>query len=266
MNSALRIIVVAAIACASQARCEDVSQLQQKEMIAAALQPDGKGAPLLSEKETLEVKSSLEGYEKGTRTFEEVTKGEWPKTTINLIKYYQVHSNEVTLKMLLPVSRCYGMASKGIEAAALAQSYLNVYSNDSRGWDVLAAAKLITGSKTEALETMKKSVSLGSNKNLSGLGILAYDAGRKDIIESLVIPRALAVKKSARDVTTKQEILRFLVYYSLETKNKRLFVDTLQGMGVAEIAVDEEMKGLVLQGCELFKAEETQKLCLELAK
>src|SRR6478736_7443190 len=109
----------------------------------------------LSEAESRQVRQRLQAYERGELTFHEVSSAAFQTNAVaitNLARFYQTHSNEVTVPMLLPISRCMAVIGRGREAATLAQRYLNVYSNDCRAWDILFAAKMIAKSYTEAIE------------------------------------------------------------------------------------------------------------------
>lgn len=220
----------------------------------------------LSDKELNQTKQRLQAYERGLLTFEEISGAQnitnLPVIT-NIVFFYQNHSNEVTLKMLLPVSRCYMIMGKSSEAGALATKYLNVFSNDCRAWDILYASKAYEGSYDKAFEIGTNALALGCEKNLITLGMIALQTGHSDTVEKLV-PRLLALKNKEADPPTKREMLSLLTCYSVITTNKQLFISALQGEKAKDLRPNRDLQSWVKKGCELFKAKETEQICKEL--
>jgi hypothetical protein len=112
--------------------------------LASLLQAADFTAVPLGTNETSQIKQKLEMYEKGKITLDELTP-EKAESGENLIAYYLSHTNEVTVKMKLPISRCFAGSGMFPEAARLSGEYVRVYSNDWRGWKILGGANGVYG-------------------------------------------------------------------------------------------------------------------------
>src|SRR5208282_2371416 len=87
----------------------------------------------LTKKEEVEVRKSLEAYERGGVSLDELTEGPEAKLQ-RLVSYYRLHTNDVSLRAKLPISRSLGALGMWPEALPLAMEYLQVYSNDWHAW------------------------------------------------------------------------------------------------------------------------------------
>ncbi len=223
----------------------------------------------LSEKQSNEIKQRLEAYERGALTLEEIA---GPKNITdasiftNMTVYFEAHSNQVTLKMLLPISQCFLLTGGFSEAARLARDYLNVYSNDCAAWGVLVPAKAMTESYGEALRAGTTALQNGCEKQIAPIGLMALNAQRFDLLENTIIPRLLIIKDAEKDLKIRREMLNVLVMYSVIATNKDLYVKALRGETARDLGDNLDLRRCVQRGCELFKAKETEKLCRELAE
>lgn len=221
----------------------------------------------LTPRETGKVRQKLEAFADGKLTLEEVTEVGGEDWGRKLIAYYQTHTNEVTVKMKLAVSRCYAGFGKYSDAAELSTEYLNVYSNDWRGWNILGGAKMMMRSYDEALAATTNAVRLGSEKNLENLGLAALATYRMDVFENMVLQRLLILKDSEQTSKEKKlTMITALVVYSLQADKKEVFVRALEGLDAADIQSEKRLRSSVERGCEMFKANETERLCNQLAK
>ncbi len=221
----------------------------------------------LSVKDTNEVQQALSGFDKNILTLEQVTEKGGAEWGGKILDYYLSHSNEVTLKMKLPISRCFAAFGKYPEAAELARDYVNVYSNDWRGWDILGGAKLMMGSHGEALWAMTNAVRLGDKKNYPSLGAAALATDRLDVFQEMVLQPLLTLKRAKETPKTDRlDLVGMLLVYGLKTDQKDVFVKALDGISAAEIIDRDDIKELVEKGCKQFTAKETKTLCDKIAE
>ena len=221
----------------------------------------------LSAKDIRTIKQKLSAFAEGQITLEQVTEvggEEWGR---KLITYYLARSNDVTIKMTLPISRCYAAFGKYTEAANLANEYVKIYSNDWHGWNILGAAKLALQSYDEGLVALTNAVSLGSTKNFEALGYAALVTGRIEVFEKFALQPLLALKDAEKtSKAAKLKIVTILVGYSIKADKREIFISALAGVNASDIESEETLKEYLKTGCEVFKAKETEQLCSQLAK
>ncbi|MDD5139653.1 MAG: hypothetical protein PHY43_05255 [Verrucomicrobiales bacterium] len=214
----------------------------------------------LTQTDIAQVKSELQAFEKGQLTLEEVTElgGEaWGR---KLVAYYETHTNDVTTKMELPVSRCYGAMGKYSEAVKCAQKYVNVFSNDWRGWRIIGSASLDMQNLNVAVDAYVNAVRLGDDGSCAPLAFTAMKTDRLDVVRDIV-PRLLALKNSKPTRYVKPlDIVTALVLYSLRSNQGDIFVKALSGVGVGDILSRSDLEFLVRQGCEQFKGKDIDKI------
>ncbi len=226
----------------------------------------------LTKAETEMVRSKLEDYESGKLSLEEATEFEGEVGNQKIIAYHLLYASKVTPKQQLPISRCYALAGNYTVAAELAKTYLNTYSNDWQGWSTLGGAKAMLKLNHEALAAMTNVVRLGSDQNITALGVMALTTERLDVFESMVLKRLLILKDlETNNVNNKLtqklklEMVTVLVGYSLKANKKEVFTQALENVSLAQVRSVETLKCYVEAGCELFKAKETASICAELA-
>ncbi len=233
-----------------------------------ALRLTGAEASPLSENESHQIRQNLEAFERGMLTLDQISGPEYVELAAltNITTYFMAHSNEVTLKMLLPISRSFVVTGNSSDGALLAKKYLNVYSNECRAWDILLGAQSSAHLYGEALQTGTNALRLGCENNIVIVGILALDAGRNDLMENMIVPRLLVLKDTEKGVDKKREMLNVLVMHSVNTTNRALFVKSLRGVTLVDLKANPHLRGCVRSGCRLFDAKETEKLCDELTE
>src|SRR5437899_1942608 len=74
-----------------------------------------------------EVKKKLRDFEQGKLSLEALTEKGGEEFDRRLITFYSQHTNEVSVKALLPISRCYAFFDDFNQAAQLAERYVQVY-------------------------------------------------------------------------------------------------------------------------------------------
>jgi len=220
--------------------------------------------PTLSEKEVGEVRRALKDYVSGHLTLEQITEMGGREKGRNLVLFYMTHKSEVTTQMKLPVSRAYAGFRKFDAAAQLAKEYVNVYSNDWRGWNILGAARMAEHVYGEAIAAWTNAFRLGSTNNLVAFGAATIAGKRLDIFEDVVLPRMLGSKDSGISEIERVRMVNMLVLYSLEAKRADVFVKALSGLEGRVISSDDDLSANVRKGCEIFNAKETEELCRRL--
>jgi hypothetical protein len=225
------------------------------------------GPAQLSDKDVNQIKQRLAAYEAGKLSFDEIS-GTVNATNMalltNMTVYFRMQSNEITTKMLLPISRSFAIIGRYSDSVLLAKRYLNVYSNDCRGWYVLSAAHAMAESHDEALEAGTNALVFGCEDNLTSIGADALRVNRMDVVENMVVPRMLAKKDFESDKHYKMEMVTFLTLYSLVSTNESLYIKALNGVKRSDVRDRPDLRDCVKEGCKLFKAKEAEQICKEL--
>ena len=218
----------------------------------------------LTPNEQAEVKQKLAAFDKGQITLTNLTDSqEW---SLKLIKYYLSHTNVVTTKMKLPISRSFAAWSKYPDAAKLAEEYVGVYSNDWRGWTVLGLSEFVMQRYDEAIAALTNAVTLGDEKNYAALGGAALAINRLDLFERMVTPHLL-ISINDVDRFPKEERLKMrclLIVYALKADKQDIFVKATEGLETEDITSNDTLKNQMAYGCEIFKGKDIDKICQKL--
>ena len=219
----------------------------------------------LTPEDQSEVRKTLEDYQAGKISLDEITIDRDEAWGRKLLTYFVMDTNAVTTKMKLPISRCFAGFGKYPEALVLAQDYVSVYSNDWHAWRIIGSANLFMTNYSAALSGYTNAVRLGDDISYVALGGAALKTDRLDIISNMV-PRYLALK--AANLTTNRhqaiQLAGVLVIYSLRTEQKDIFVSAIAGFEPEEILVHDDLTFLVKQGCDEFSGKEIDKIRQEL--
>jgi len=228
------------------------------------MRADDAAPTALTTNETVEVRQKLQAFEKGKITLEELTEKGGAEWGMKLIAYYVSHTNDVTVKMKLPISRSFAAFEKYSDAAKVAADYVQVYSNDWHGWKILGVANFSVGNLDQALEACTNAVRLGDDGSYGPLAFVALQLDRLDIMRDIV-PRLLVLKRSkpTREINP-LDIVAALMLYSLKAEKKEIFVEALDEVDIKDILSRDDLKQLVVDGCKKFRAREVEKLCREL--
>jgi tetratricopeptide (TPR) repeat protein len=233
--------------------------------LATAAFADEQKSFLITTNQAADVKQKLEAFDKGEISLEEATEPGGEAWGHELVNYYVIHTNEVTIKMKLPISRCYAAMGKYSEAAKLAQEYVNVYSNDWHGWRILGGANYLLEDFKAAVNAYTNAVRLGDDGSYAKLAFAAMKSDQDDLVGNLV-PQLLVLKNSvSKDKTVRPiEIEVALVLYSLRTNQKSIFIRAIEGVNPKDILAHDDFTFLVNQGCKQFKGTYIDKIRQEL--
>src|SRR6267142_4458286 len=174
----------------------------------------------------IEVKQKLRDFEQGKLSLEALTEKSGEEFDRRLITFYCEHTNEVSVKALLPISRCYAFFNDFNQAAQLAERYVQVYSNDWHGWRIIGAANAALTNFDKALCGYTNAVRLGDNRSCVQLGVCAWKLDRLDIMKE-ILPCVFAAKDNPRSEKYKTDALFVLLVYSTNTDREDVFVKAL---------------------------------------
>lgn len=212
-----------------------------------------------------EVRQKLEAFDKGDLSLDDTAPNspEWCK---KVVAYYFLHTNDISAKMKLPISRCFVVLNDFPETAKLAAEYVNVYSNDWRGWSMLGGAKLMMDSYNDAIAAMTNAIRLGDEKNYAGLGAAALKMQRMDILRDTVVPHLLLLKDDVQKYSKQKrlEMREVLVGYAINADKRDVFLKTLEGVDINDILSLPDLNNLVTLACEQFSGKEIDKIRQEL--
>lgn len=212
----------------------------------------------LTNKDAVEIKQKLEGFEKGQVTLGNITDN--PEWSLKCIEYYVIHTNEVTVKMKLPIAKSFAVWSKYPEGAKLAQDYVNVYSNDWHGWRVLGGCKLMMGLNDDGLNALINAARLGDDGNYAALGLAALKAGRLDVFETIALPHLFIAMNDTQRFPENERIQMkgIVIAYSLKTAKKDIFLKTIATIDFNTIYKWKDLNDLIVSGCERFEGSDIE--------
>ncbi len=225
---------------------------------------DGSETNAITAKDVLEIKHKLDSFEKGTIGLDEATGV--PDKCDKVVDYFLLHSNEVSVKMKLPISRSFAILGKYPEAARLAQEYINVYSNDWHGWRVLGGAKGEMHLYDQAVSAYTNAARLGDEENYPAFGLAAWAADRLDILRDMVVPHLFVLRedKTRFPKDKRLDMTIILVGYSLRADKQDVFVKALKDVDAKDILSRKDLKQMVTIGCTRFKGADIDKIRQEL--
>jgi hypothetical protein len=218
----------------------------------------------LTENEQSEIRQKLEAYEKGAMTLDELSGNGNGKLAQEIIAYYLSHTNDETVKMKLPISRCFAGFDRYQEAEKPAADYVQVYSNDWHGWKLLGGANLFFGNFDAAIGALTNSAALGDDGSYAPLAVASLKPNRLDVFQN-IIPHLLVLKRSepTREINPLDMVL-VLAASSLKANKQDVFIQALDGLDAKQILSRGNLKQLVETGCERFKGADIDKVRLEM--
>lgn len=180
-----------------------------------------------------------------------------------LMGYYLTATNTVSTKSKLALSRCFGKNEQYAEAIKLAEDYVQVYSNDWRGWRIIGLLSYQEEAYGKACIALTNALALGGAKAFevcSPLAMSALESDRLEIVRNLV-PTLVKVKQSAdTEAQVKSEIIFELMNYAIITNNRELFIRSLEGVTVEEILSRKSLRVALFIGWNFFKPKEIEPL------
>ena len=207
-----------------------------------------------------EVKQELRDFEQGKLSLEALTENGGEKFDRRLIAFYSQHTNEVSVKALLPISRCFFIFDDFEQARRLAQQYVQVYSNDWHGWHIIGTANICLTNYDRALTGYTNAVRLGDKESCVQLGFCAWKLERLDIMTE-ILPCMFAAKDNAKSEKDKTDAVAVLVIYATNANREDVFVKALAGVHPSEVAAREDLTDVVLTVCDRFKTKDLQPFC-----
>ena len=220
----------------------------------------------LTTNEQAEVRQTLEDFQNGKVSLDEITVDRDETWGRKVLGYFVTHTNEVTTKMKLPISRIFAGLGGYRQAAILAQEYVSVYSNDWHGWRILGSADLSMTNFSGALRAYTNAVRLGDDGSVVPLAFMAMKMGELDVVRANV-HRLFAIKGSKETESVKPlDAVTALVLYSLRSNQQDIFLKALDGVDASTIASKSDLEFLVKQGCRQFKGRQIDAIRHELQR
>ena len=116
-----------------------------------------------------EVKQTLDAYEKGKLTLQDLNENAGTEGCRKLVGYYLLHTNEITVKARLPIARSLDGFKLFSEATNLGAQYVAVFSNDWHGWRLLGAAYNSLNLSNESIRAYSNAIKLGDKDSYASL-------------------------------------------------------------------------------------------------
>ncbi len=209
-----------------------------------------------------EAQRRLRAFESGSVTLKSITGNQ--QSDRLLLEYYESGTNEITDKMKLPISGALMAFGKYREGGKLAGEYVQVYSNDSRGWKILGAAHALSGEYEEAFAAVTNSVRLGDKDCLARMMYLALKLDRLEMGKEIA-PALLQFKdETLADKGECGDMVVGLCVYSLQANDSAFFYKAIRGISLDQILSREDLRELVKEGCGRFKDPQGDKLLREI--
>ena len=209
---------------------------------------------------------SIRKFERGTSQLVELSEAEGSRGRQRLISYYvsNANTNTISLKAKLLISRCFALEKDFREAALLAEQYVQVYSNDWRGWRILGSSSCALSNWNKGVMAFTNAVILGDEACYQLLAIAALQADRLDLVRDIV-PHLLILKEAKRtDENDKLEIVMGLALYAFKADQKDVFVKALERVPAEKILSRKDVTMVVEWGCEKFTNAEVRSICKQL--
>lgn len=211
-----------------------------------------------------EARLKLEAFENGSIDLDETSGTSSMNGCQQIIDYYLLHTNEVSVKMKLPISRCFAALNEYPEAIMTATEYVGVYSNDWRGWKILGVSYLATANYHAAVKVLTISARLGDDYSYAPLTFAALKIDRLDVVSNQVQHLLVLKKREPTPEATPLDIVTVLTLYSLKSDQQDVFVKALNGVSAKQIMLRDDLPQLVKTGCERFKGKDIDKISQEL--
>lgn len=210
--------------------------------------------------EEAKIKRELDEYDQGRLGLTNLNEDAGAEGNRELIGYYLLHTNDISVKFALLFSRTYAGCGLYSESAKLTAKYLNVYPNDSYGWRLLGNANLLLGATQEAIDAYSRAVRLGDNPSIEPLAGLALESHRPGLIQPF-IPKIIKLRQSENvPKRDRYNLTSILLSYALNIQQKEIFLKTLKGENLKELMQDEALKQDIISGIKLFKGKDIDKI------
>ena len=215
----------------------------------------------ISTDQAADVKQKLDAFEKSKLTLEDINEKAGIEGNRELVGFYFAHTNEITTLAKLPIGRSMAGFNMFSEAEMLGKQFVNVYSNDWRGWRLLGAVFDSLNRPDESIQAYSKAVKFGNREEeYEALAAIAIKYNRLDVIHGVI--SQLMFFKNAKQTPNenKLHLMSILLVYSMKTDQKSIFTDTLAGENMNDILQDSTIKYDVTNGCEYFEGGDIDKI------
>jgi hypothetical protein len=208
----------------------------------------------------------LKEFELGWISLDELAERDGTAGRQRILDYFETHPVTTSLTMKLAVSHCYAMEGRYSEAAALAEQYVGVYSNDYRGWRIIGSANLQLNLVEKGFWGYTNAVILGGAPDACAeLGAAALKHDRLDLAHG-VVPQLLEQRyDGSLSIDHRAQVLAMLADYAVRSGESNVFLAAVTNLPVAEFETRPEAAHAVLQACEEFASPQVAAVC-ELAK
>jgi len=214
----------------------------------------------ISTNQAAEVKQKLGAFENGNLTLQDLNENAGVEGCRELVGYYLLHTNDITEKAKLPIGRSFAGFKLFPEATNLGAQYVTVFSNDWHGWRLLGSAYNSLHLSDESIQAYRKAVKLGDKDSYASLAEVALNKNRFDVVQDL-LPQLFALKDNPQTPEKNRlNLTSILIFYSVRAHQKDVFIKTLEGVDMKQIAQNWMVSNNVMAGCKAFKGEDTDKI------
>ena len=220
----------------------------------------------ISTNEDLAVKKKLDGYEQGELTIDDLNENAGEEGNRELIGYYFLHPDDISTKAKYPISRSFRFASAYPEAATLAQTYVNVYPDDSHAWSDLGYDYSILfelgdiNTDDQITSCYDNAVRLGDTNSIVPLALSALVFNHMDVANR-VIPELLMLHQAGKlPNEDKPAVASILLTYAITANREDIFIETLNSEDLKEILRQGDVIEEIKTGFKMFKGEEIKKI------
>jgi hypothetical protein len=232
--------------------------------LATAAFADGERNFSITTNQAVVIEQKLNDYEKGKLNWADFGENAGDEQWRQLIGYYLLHTNDISTKAKLPIGRCYAQFHAIPKAMKLGEEYVNVYSNDWRGWRLLGYCYDVMNYTNEAIRAYGNAARLGNKISYEQLAGFAIKSDRLNIVGDIV-PQLLALKKAKQTPEEdKLSIISILIAYSIKTDKREIFVEALEETDMRKILLDDSLKQDVTLGCRIFAGKDIEKIRQEM--
>ena len=207
-----------------------------------------------------EVRQTLDAFEKGKLTLQDLNENTGTEGCRQLVGYYLLHTNEISVKAKLPIGRSFAGFNLFSEATNLGAQYATVFSNDWHGWRLLGAAYNSLNLSNESFHAYGNAIKLGDKDSYAPLAQVALKNNRPDLVQE-ILPQLFSLKDNPQTPQkNKLNLITILTFYSVKARQKDVFIKTLEGEDMKQILQNWMVKNNVRAGCKVFKGEDIDKI------
>src|SRR3974390_411057 len=190
---------------------------------------------VITTNEAYQVERRLNAYEIDQISIFDLNENASPEENRELIGFYLLHTNGVSLKVKMAVARSYMFFRLYPEAIKLSVEYLNVNSNDFHAWNVLGTCYMGSKSYDKCMDAFSNAVRLGDKMSYISLVGAALLGERWEIVQG-AIPKLMELKKADHlSQDDEHNMLVILLSYSIKFEQQDVFVKAFDGVSSEQI-------------------------------